>query len=657
MDDRQIEREQRVTPLELFFDLVFVFAITQVTGFLSHSPTWGGLPRGLLLLGALWWAWGAYAWLTNTLDPEEGAVRLAVLAAIAALLIVSLAAPGAFGRDGVIFAVAYLVVRALHLVLYGIAGRGDRDLFRAVVRLVPTATLGPALLVIAGFLDGSGQLALWGAALAIDYLGPLVGGMRGWRISPAHFVERFGLIIIIALGESIVAIGVGAADLPLDAGVIAAALLGITVVACLWWSYFDWVIFVAQAALAQATAASRAALARDAYSYLHLPMVGGIVLFAFGLETTLHDVEDPLRTLPALGLCGGIALYLLAHVALRLRIGGGLGHGRPIATILLLGLLPVARDVPALTALGLVAAVCVSLIGYEAIRYREGRAWIRSRRGAFTMEEAARAGSSRGRDDRSRAGTNTRRGRRRHTPAGRPGPGAIGDPSENGGGIDHPASEAARSRERVSAFRQGQRQQAQNEVADDPCGHERGFDRTVCDRCQDHHQEVESHDKPDGNSGSNSATRGHERDLTPLNRSRARHALPLACRGLRSTKDAIRRSKWSLDEPTPACMSVRKMSLGILGYRAPHRITMTSNKPSTSRLDPKDVTVHVWRHTGPEATADRFGTRMCHVPTGAEVSGEIPPGPHAQDEMRRLRAELRRRLWAELEMEVARRSE
>ena len=392
MDDRQAEHEQRVTPLELFFDLVVAFAFTQVTTLLSRTPTWGGLLRGLLLLGALWWAWSAYAWLTNTLDPEEGAVRLAVLAAVAAMLVVSLAAPGAFGPDGVIFGVAYLVVRALHLVLFAIAGRGDRDLFRAVVRIVPTATLGPALLIVAGFLDGSAQLALWGAAVAVTYLGPLLGGMRGWRVSPEHFVERFGLIIIIALGESIVAIGVGAAGLPLDAGVIAAALLGITIAACLWWSYFDWVVYVAQARLAEATGARRAALARDAYSYLHLPMVAGIVLFAFGLKTALPDVTRSLPTVPALGLVGGIALYLLAHVALRLRIGGGLGRGRPIASVLLLGLLPVARVVPALVALGLVAAVCAALIAYEALRYREARAWIRSRRGAFTMEEAARVG-------------------------------------------------------------------------------------------------------------------------------------------------------------------------------------------------------------------------------------------------------------------------
>ena len=403
MRERQIESEQRVTALELFFDLVFVFAITQVTGFLADHPTWAGLLRGLRLLGALWWAWAAYAWLTNTLNPEEGAVRLAMFGSMAAMLIVSLATPNAFGADGVAFGVAYFIVRALHLVLYAIAGWGDRDLFRAVLRIVPTAILSPTLLVIAGFYGGTTQLVLWGAALAIDYLGVLVGHMRGWRVSPEHFVERHGLIVIIALGESIVAIGLGAAGLPLDAGLIAAALMGIAVAASLWWLYFDWFAFVAQARLAEATGAERAALARDLYSYLHLPMVGGIVLFALGLKTTLAHVDDPLGTIPALGLCGGVALYLLAHVALRLRIGGGLGRGRPIATILLLGLVPLAGEVPALTSLGLVAAVCVALIAYEALRYPYARAWIRSRRGDFTKEEADRVPRTRGRTRRPRA--------------------------------------------------------------------------------------------------------------------------------------------------------------------------------------------------------------------------------------------------------------
>jgi low temperature requirement protein LtrA len=388
MSDPDVDRGQRVTPLELFFDLVVVFAITQVTGFLSGDPTWGGLLRGLLLLGALWWAWAAYAWLTNTLNPEEGAVRLVVFGAIGAMLIVSLAAPNAFDTAGVAFGVAYFIVRALHLVLYAIAGRGDRDLLRAVARIVPPATIGPGLLVVAGFLEGTPRTATWGAALAVDYLGVLVGHMQGWRVSPEHFVERHGLVVIIALGESIVAIGVGAAGLPLSAGVVVAALLGIVVVAAIWWSYFDWVVFVAQARLAEATGSARAALARDLYSYLHLPMVAGIILFALGLKTTLADVDGSLGSIPALGLCGGIALYLLAHIALRLRIGGGFGHGRPVATILLIGLIPLAREMRAISALGLVAAVCAALIAYEALRYRDARAWIRSRRGAFTMEEA-----------------------------------------------------------------------------------------------------------------------------------------------------------------------------------------------------------------------------------------------------------------------------
>jgi len=390
MADRTAEHGQRVTTLELFFDLVLVSAFTQVTSFLSHDPTWGGLLRALFLLGALWWAWSGYAWLTNTLDPERDAVRIAMFAAIAAMLIVSLAVPGAFGPNGVIFGVAYLVVRLLHLVLYAIAGRGDRDLFRAVMRTAPVAILAPVLLLVAGFFHGPTQLSIWGAALAIDYLGVLFARTRGWRISPEHFVERFGLIIIIALGESIVAISVGAAGHPLDAGEITAALLGVMVAACLWWSYFDWVIFVGQALLEDATGAERAAFARDVYSYLHMPMVTGIVLFAFGLATTLAGDGDRLALVPAVGLCGGVALYLLAHVVVRLRMRGGLGRGRPIAAVLLLGLIPVATAVPAVVALGLVTATCVCLIVYEALRHRASRTWLRGRRGDFTLEEVRR---------------------------------------------------------------------------------------------------------------------------------------------------------------------------------------------------------------------------------------------------------------------------
>ena len=388
MGDREVESEHRVTPLELFLDLVFVFAFTQVTTYLSHHATWGGLLRGMLLLAALWWAWSGYAWLTNALDPEEGSVRLAVLTAIAAMLVASLAAPGAFGRDGVLFGVAFLVVRLLHLALFAKAGRGEHDAGPGPVRALSASIVAPILLVVAGALHGAPRLGLWGVALSILYLGPLVRHMRGFSVSPGHFVERFGLIVIIALGESIVAIGVGAAGLRLDVGVIGGALLGVTVAACLWWSYFDWAIYVGQAWLEAATGPARAEFARDAYSYLHFPMVAGIVLFAFGLKTTLPHVTGTLPSVAAFGLVGGIALYLIAHVVLRLRMHGGLGRGRPAASILLLALLPVATVIPAIAMLSIVAAVCVAMIAYEFLRHRGERAWIRSRRGTFTMEEA-----------------------------------------------------------------------------------------------------------------------------------------------------------------------------------------------------------------------------------------------------------------------------
>ena len=390
MHVRSVEGEERVTPLELFFDLVFVFALTQVTGFLAANQSGEGLLRGGLLFAALWWAWAAYAWLTNTLDPEEGAVRLAVFATTGAMLIVALAAPSAFGSEALVFGLAYFVVRAFHIVLYAIASRDDPEFHAAILRFAPAAVVGPSLLVVASFVDGPAEIGLWGAALAIDYLSALIGRGRGWRISPAHFVERHGLIVIIALGESIVAIGVGAAGLPLDTARIAAALLGMVVAASLWWSYFDWVIFISQARLTDAQGAERVELARDLYSYLHVPMVFGIVLFALGLKVTLGHVDEPLGVIPAIGLCGGLALYMAAHVALRLRISGGLGHGRPTATVVLLALIPVATMVPALVALALAAAVCAALIAYEALRYRYARTWIRSHRGEFTIEEVRR---------------------------------------------------------------------------------------------------------------------------------------------------------------------------------------------------------------------------------------------------------------------------
>jgi len=367
--------EQRVTPLELFFDLVFVFAITQVTSMLSDDPTWGGVGRAMLVLGALWWSWTGYAWLTNTVNPDEGAVRLAILGAMGAMLVVALAVPDAFGDDGILFGVFYFAVRLLHIVLFALAAQGDRDLLRSVLRLAIGSTIGPALIIIAGFTDGEAQAALWTISLTIDYLGGAFSS-GGWRVSPRHFAERHGLIIIIALGESIVAIGVGAGG-ELDAGVIAAALLGIAVVAALWWTYFDVVALVAERKLSELSGVAQAALARDSYSYLHLPMVAGIVLFALALKQTLGHVGDDLETVEATALCAGPALYLLAHDAMRFRTSRTYNSRRVLTVAVLLALVPVALTVPALAALGAVTAVSWALVAWEALRYSETRARIR----------------------------------------------------------------------------------------------------------------------------------------------------------------------------------------------------------------------------------------------------------------------------------------
>ncbi len=375
--ERELTGEHEVTPLELFFDLVFVFAMTQVTSRLADDPNWAGVLRGMLVLAALWWAWAVYAWLTSAMDVDEGAVRLVMLAAMGAIFGVALAVPGAFGDDAILFGVAYLLVRVLHVVLSLVVARDDPDRLSAIIRFAPTTVLAASLLVLAGFLEGNARIAVWMLALAIDYLGPTVIGMgRGWRVAPEHFAERFGLIILIALGESLIAIGVGA-GFALGAGELVAAALGIVVVSALWWLYFDVAAHFARRRVMETAGLALARLARDAYSYLHLPLVAGVVLFALGLKTTLDHVGEPLDTVSAVALCGGAALYLFGLVAFLFRMTGRVFRRRTIGAALLLALIPVSLAIPALAALALVSAVCALIVAYEALRYREHRVRIR----------------------------------------------------------------------------------------------------------------------------------------------------------------------------------------------------------------------------------------------------------------------------------------
>jgi low temperature requirement protein LtrA len=373
----EVPVEPRVTALELFFDLVFVFAITQVTGFVAHDPTWTGLIEGLAILAALWFAWESYVWLANTAASDEGAVRVVLLAAMGAILIASLAVPHAFGEDGLVFGVAYFATRTMHLVAYAIVARDDPELRALIGRLASTMVPAAALLVVAGALDGTAQAVCWVAALGIDYGGLVARGVEGWRVAPGHFAERHGLIIIIALGESIVAIGVGADGLELDAGIVAAALFAIAVSAAMWWAYFDFVALIAEDRLRSVPPLEQVRTARDSYNYLHLPMVAGIVLFAFGVKTALKDVDHHLDTVPAIALCGGVALYFLALSAFKRRNLGSFNVPRLAAAAALAALIPVATAVPGLVALALVAIVACALVTYETIAYAQARDRIR----------------------------------------------------------------------------------------------------------------------------------------------------------------------------------------------------------------------------------------------------------------------------------------
>jgi low temperature requirement protein LtrA len=365
-----MRQSERVTPLELFFDLVFVLALTQCTALMASEPTWTGIGKGLLVLGVLWWSWVGYAWLTSVLDPEEGGVRIVMFAAMAALLVAALCVPGAFGDDAVLFAIAYGVVRAAHIALFLLASRGDPKLRQSVLGLAGSSAIGVGLLLAASAVDSWLQGALWASALLLDMAGPFLFGAEGWSLEhPGHFAERHGLIIIIAIGESIVAIGVGATS-GVDAGVVAAATLGIVVAAAIWWLYFDVVAMLAERDLTRLPAGrARNERARDTYSYLHFPMVAGIVLGALGLKKTLADVGAELDTVTAFALLGGASIYLLGHVGQRLRNVGTVNNHRLVAAIVALALVPVAVRLPALATLAVLAVLLWVLIGLEAIRF------------------------------------------------------------------------------------------------------------------------------------------------------------------------------------------------------------------------------------------------------------------------------------------------
>ena len=359
--------ERSVSPVELLWDLVFVFAITQVGTLLSNQLTWDGFGRSMLVLALVWWAWSAFVWVANAEDAESPVFLLTLLAALVLIFISGLAIPHAFGERATLFALTYAGVRFMHLGLYAHSARQGHASWEAIAGFSLTVTVGMILLVAGSLLALSWQIALWASAAVIDYAGPLLtrGRLRGLQeVAVAHFADRYGAFIIICLGESIIAIGLGATREPISTALVALVALGLLITIGLWWTYFGKTAAAAAARLRDHLEPVIAA--SDAYAYIHLALVAGIIIFATGMRHASLTVDSPLSASVRLTICGGLALYLLGHVAFTARLLGAVRYEKLAAAAALLVIYGIAHGWRAWVVVACDAAVIALLCAWEA---------------------------------------------------------------------------------------------------------------------------------------------------------------------------------------------------------------------------------------------------------------------------------------------------
>jgi low temperature requirement protein LtrA len=376
-EETAAEAERKTSYLELFFDLVFVFAFTQVTALILEDTTPRGFARAALVLAMVWWAWSAYAWMTNAIDVENTVTRLIVFAAMVAGFFMALAVPDAFQDEAAWFAVAYFVVRILNSALYAWGVRDDPTVLRAVARLSPWFLVAAVVALAGGFVDPDYRSWVWLASLVIDVVGTLTVANLEWHVSPSHFAERFALIVIIALGESIVAIGIGTSQLTRDTTYAVSVIVAFAGVAALWWAYFDFTAIAAERSLRRASEVARGPLARDVFTYFHYPVVLGIILYAVAAKKTLEHPLDPLSEAGRWALGLGMALFLAAFALMRFRVIRRVAWERLGAAALALAL-AVSLDGPdAIVTLGVVIGVVVVSVAIETARLHDVRASLR----------------------------------------------------------------------------------------------------------------------------------------------------------------------------------------------------------------------------------------------------------------------------------------
>ena len=381
---REDGHEQRATTLELFYDLVFVFAITQVSHLLLDNLTFQGMGQAAIVLFVVWWAWNYTTWVTNELDPDSPAVRLLLIGVMLASLFMAVAIPEAFGERGLLFAASYVAIQVgRHTFLAFVAGDpGSLERARAARILVWFVVAG-AFWLAGGLADGSERTAFWLAGIAIEVAGPftvywLPGRPRlphsTWNVETTHFAERFQLFMIIALGETIVITGATAAGLEIDTPRVAAFASAFLATAAMWWLYFTYVARIAERRLAQAPVDERTRLARDGYTYLHVVMVAGIIVAAVGDELVIAHPLDVLPGREVAVVVAGPALYLLAHVLFRLRMARSLSWKRLGGALACVALAPLGLVAPALVLSALVVGVLVAVIALEELAAARRRA-------------------------------------------------------------------------------------------------------------------------------------------------------------------------------------------------------------------------------------------------------------------------------------------
>ena len=364
--------ERRTSPVELLWDLVFVFAVTQVTTFLHDQQTWGGFGKAMLLLALVWWAWSAFVWAANAEENSSPALRLLLLIAMGFIFVAGLALPKAYGSEGVLFAVAYSVVRLLHLALYADASRKGNASWTAIAGFALTVTIGMALLIAGSLLRDAIRIPLWTIAIAIDYAGPAWltrERLRGLQqVAVSHFAERYSLFVIICLGESIVGVGLGASSGPLSFHVLLAVALSLAITIGLWWTYFE---DLAEAAEQRLRVHDDPVLAAaDGYSYLHLVIIAGIITFAVGARLLVTAGGHHLTSTGRLTLTGGVALYLVGQAAFRWRMTGALELGKGVVAAALIALGVAGSGLAGWVLAAIVAAILATVSVAETSRAR-----------------------------------------------------------------------------------------------------------------------------------------------------------------------------------------------------------------------------------------------------------------------------------------------